>query len=345
MRWFWASCVAIGLVACGNGGGGNGKPDAAGIDVPLEQWTWVPIDGMRCGNGSPAGIGVNLTERSRDVLVYFEGGGACWDATTCFAVKSAINIEVNYGESQMQTDTARLSQSYLVQRGGASPFANASWIYVPYCTGDLHDGTRAATYDVFGTPRMVHHVGGLNADLVFAHVSATRPDAQTVWLLGVSAGGYGVGFNVAGARAAWPDRPVHVLADSSQQVTIESTRWSTMQREWAMRFPAACTGCGASLSAMPAALAAEAPAGHRYGLLAYTRDQTISLFFGVGLEELRTRTLAQQAAMTGDQAAFLIDSTDHVMLVNPAQQAGGMTVAAWIQGWASGASTWGNVGP
>ena len=58
----------------GGGGGGGGEdlgggPDAGGgptvmgdpIVVPpdqYDQWVWVPIPGMVCGDGSPSGVGV-----------------------------------------------------------------------------------------------------------------------------------------------------------------------------------------------------------------------------------------------------------------------------------------------
>ena len=78
-----------------------------------------------------------------------------------------------------------------------------------------------------------------------------------------------------------------------------------MQASWAMRFPAACTTCSTDLGALPAALKAETPAGDRYGLLSFTRDQTISTYFGITQDQLRTAVLAEQAAMSGDQAAFV----------------------------------------
>src|SRR5690606_32907430 len=124
--------------------------------------------------------------------------------------------------------------------------------------------------------RTVHHVGSLNAEKIFAALAAARPNATKIWMLGTSAGGYGVSFNAARARAAWPGRPVHVLADSSPLVTIEATRYQAMQESWAMQFPAACTTCSDDLGAMPAALADESPPGHRYGLLAYTQDNVIA---------------------------------------------------------------------
>src|SRR5271154_3071426 len=54
------------------------------ITAPDDAWTWVPFDNAFCGNGSTVGIGVNLSTTSTRVLLYLEGGGACWNELTCF---------------------------------------------------------------------------------------------------------------------------------------------------------------------------------------------------------------------------------------------------------------------
>src|SRR5512142_1728585 len=156
------------LAACGSS---SGKPTDGGVpplDAPAGQWTWLPIDGMACGDGSPTGIGVNLVDTSDRVAIYMQGGGACWDVNTCFTIKSAVHIEGGYGQNDFNTDIATLSGSYLFQRIATNPFKDASWIYVPYCTGDLHDGNNVEMYDATHT---VHHVGRANAEALLARVA------------------------------------------------------------------------------------------------------------------------------------------------------------------------------
>jgi len=342
------SALVASLVACSSPGGG--LPDAAGngLVAPNETWTFVPIDGMVCADGTPTGVGVNLTDRSDRVMVYFQGGGACWDPTTCFVIKSATHIEGGYHDTDFQSEIASIASSYIIQRTDPNPFKDASWIYVPYCTGDLHDGANVATYNVSGVDKQVHHAGSTNADLVLARVAATRPTTDTVWLVGASAGAYGVGFNWANARSKWPSAKVHVLADSSPLVTLESTRWAAMQTEWKMKFPATCTGCATDLGMMPAALRGEAPAGDRYGLLSYLDDGTISTYFGLTGPQLHTAIVAEQAAMTpgSGQAAFVLTGTSHVVLGNQtASTTTGVMLQTWITQWATGDAAWANAGP
>src|SRR5690606_10494203 len=65
----------------------------APISVPLETWTYVPIEGARCANGTDTGVAVNFTDRSDDLVVFMAPGGACWDSLTCFILRSASHLE------------------------------------------------------------------------------------------------------------------------------------------------------------------------------------------------------------------------------------------------------------
>src|SRR5689334_15039055 len=102
---FCSLVLAAAAAACGDDGGGEATVDAgvdaassaAPIVAPNEQWTWVTIDGMKCGNGSATGVGVSLSDRSDDVVVLLNGGGACWDAQTCFVLHTASSIDTDFG--------------------------------------------------------------------------------------------------------------------------------------------------------------------------------------------------------------------------------------------------------
>jgi hypothetical protein len=347
MRW-WLLVVLLGAACSGGSSSSVDAPAGAeAIEAPAETWTWIPIDGTQCGNGAPTGIGVNLTDRSDNIVFLLQGGGACWDALTCFQLKSAVNIETGYGKTNFDTEIAQLGGAYFWQRNVATnPFKDASYIYVPYCTGDLHDGTRVAAYTFNGAPRTVAHVGSTNLEKILARVHATKPNAQTIWLTGISAGAYGVAFNLDMTRASWPSAQVHGLSDSSPLVTTEPTRWQSMQTEWAMRFPAACTDCPSNLGAMPAALRAEAPAGSRYGLLSYTRDNVIATYFGLAQADLETAINAEVAGFDAKQGAWLVAGTEHVLLGKPTLlNTDNVSVQTWVDQWATGDAAWATSGP
>ncbi len=255
MRAFTAIFCFLGACSSGSGsrdgemggtGGAGGSHDAGStpvgtadgsISAPAATWTWVPIAGTTCGDGSVAGIGVNLEAASTDLLVYMEGGGACWNATTCFVLKAAAHIDVPYTDAQFASDVDTLNASGMFSRSdAASPFAGASFIYVPYCTGDVHAGTAVRTYDVGGQSKTVHHTGGLNAQLIVDTVHAALPNVTRIWLTGSSAGGYGATLNLPRYAAAWPAASIQVLQDSSPFVDVMGGYYPLCSRTGPSRF-------------------------------------------------------------------------------------------------------------
>lgn len=262
---------AAAVLGCGDDGSANvdGGGDAsapAPLVAPSEQWTWLQVDGMKCGNGSPTGVAVNLTDRSRDVVVLLNGGGACWDAQTCFVLHTAASIDADFNATQFQQISATVAASPLFARDANAPFPNASFVFVPYCTGDVHGGDKVTTYATNSGPRDVHHVGQDNLDALWPRLRATRPDAGGLFVTGLSAGGYGAMIEGPRARLAWRTATVHVLSDSSHPVDPEPTRWAAMRGAWNVDIPADCPACANGLSGYPSYIRTTAPAGSRWDL-------------------------------------------------------------------------------
>ena len=55
------------LAAAGCSGGGDGAPPE--FPVAEHEWSWIPVDGSRCMDGSATGIGVNLDFSSDRLLI------------------------------------------------------------------------------------------------------------------------------------------------------------------------------------------------------------------------------------------------------------------------------------
>ena len=60
-----------------------------------------------CDDGSPTGIGVNLSTTSSNVFIYLEGGGACATYDTCVA--SPTYSQGPFGKTQFDTRAASLT--------------------------------------------------------------------------------------------------------------------------------------------------------------------------------------------------------------------------------------------
>jgi hypothetical protein len=316
---------------------------ACGSSEPAtsETWTWVAIPGSACGNGSSTGLGVNLTGRSRDVVVYFQGGGACWDALTCLG-GAASNVLTGYGPAQFAAEPTLAAPAF--DRGSSgNPFKDASFVFVPYCTGDLQAGT--STNDYGGT--VVHHAGGLNTGLFLERLVATFPGARRIYVTGSSAGGYAAQLNYSRFAAAFPLAELHALADSAQAVQPISPSYSALLDTWKAMLPAGC-GCATDLTALPAWLASSYPAG-RFALTAYMQDGTLSYFLGydaAGMKAATQALLDNQYAPTANARWFAIDDTRHTMLGGlTTLSSNGVTLQAWLTGWYTGDPTWASVGP
>ena len=323
-------------------------PDA-GFDVPLEQWTWIDVPGMACGNGSPTGIAINPTTRSSKLVLLFEGGGACWEAAACYGIlipQTAVHLDGFDAQTFAGVRPTFFDNNWAFQRGdAASPFGDASWVFVPYCTGDLHAGTQTTVYEALGQQRTMHHVGAANVDAMLARVAPYAP--SEVFAVGISAGGYGVQLNWDRIAAAFPSATTHVLADGAQLVPVESGRWGAIGQRWAPRFPAGCATCSARLDNVAAHWRTTTPpGGGRYGLTASLQDQTLSLFFGYDAAGMRAASLAVAGMMTGTRAAFMIDNNSHTMLGAPATTTSTMVgLRAWVGAWLAGTPAFTTVGP
>ena len=326
------------LAACG-GDDGAGGVDAA----PAGDWQWMDVPAMKCGNGSSTGVAIHRGTDPRKLVLAFEGGGACWEAAACYGIviqPTSVHLD-GFTAQTFAGVRAYFDESWLFQRGGTSPIRDATWVFVPYCTGDLHAGTQTTVYEALGQTRTMHHVGAHNVDALLAEVA--DPAVTEVHALGVSAGGYGVQLNWDRIAAAFPNATTHILADGSQLVPVESARWGAIRQRWAPRLP--CAGCD-SLDDVAAHLRDATPSGGRHGLLASLQDATLALFFGYDGAGLRAATLPIVNAMTGDAAAFQIDDASHTMLASPnTRTSTGVTLRAWVEAWATGGADFTTVGP
>jgi len=345
--------VPLWFTACGDDKPPSGEPPADGgtdagtdtgpaIIADPEVWTWVDVNGTACGNGARTGIGINPTQASQDVYIYMQGGGACWNEQTCFIQPRASNVSTGYQSAQFQADATR--SAYMFNRGAATnPFRNMSFIFVPYCTGDVHAGNAVQTYGA----KQVHHKGAANVEAWLPRLVATFPAARRVFLGGSSAGAFGAQLNYERVAAAFPGAEVHVLADSGQMVTPAGSLQSTWFTNWGVTVPAACTHCTTDFTRYPAYLATTYPAS-RFGLLAWDRDTVLSSFFGYPADTYETLTFQLLTSSYDGRANakyFLKQGPQHTFLggLGTLTSTTGVKLEDWVTQWVEGNAAWNNV--
>lgn len=336
------------------------KPAPAGAPITATErrWTWVPIPGTRCMDGSETGIGVNLSSASSDVVIVLEGGGACFDEFTCTA--GTIHQD-GFDQATFGAVMAGMGYSGILNRNLAvNPLKDWSYVFVPYCTGDVHAGNNPSG------PGGRMHVGFENIRHDLERIVPTFKSATRVVLTGSSAGGVGAGFNYDQVQRAFGDTPVLLLDDSGPVLSDTYLKPCVQQRfrtSWNMdaTLPADCADCrsadGGGLINMARYIARTHPRS-RFAMISGTTDAVMRTFFSfgysrdcktpsyfppadfeAGLMEFRSIAIAERAPFH----VFYPRSEMHTWLLTDAQlltTAGGVRLADWIGDFVNGAPTW-----
>lgn len=328
-----------GAGAQGGGGaaqGGAGGAEVLPIEAPQDAWAWRPIEGTLCGNGSTGGVAVNLHEGSTDLIIVVSGGGACWDDVMCNGDSPAsIHLHEDLTEAVVTPELPPVDRS-----DPNNPLSSASWVYVPYCTGDLHWGDRSAPY-ASGT---IEHRGASNMRTFLERLRATRPGSQRVFFLGGSAGGYGVTLHWGTAKEVFGDVEVHTLADASPLVVPLGGRWEAMKAESDPQLPAGCASCAADPGFLLDTLATAHPES-RHGLMVYDDDAVIAAYFGFS-GDLPAAIDALQVTHHDpfpNTKYFIAKGTDHGVLGDAVTAPDGTTPATFTVAWLLGDPAWHSV--
>lgn len=231
-------------------------------DVPSE-WTMVvpgPVEiGGRVYQATCSGLpGTDPTfhfwvkRGSVDaVVLYFEGGGACWDGLTCsFPIAPGLPPEVPqfYKPAILPTDDPRTYSGIFDLANALNPVRDWTFVYVPYCTGDTHLGSSTRTYANFWNPFLpatftLQHRGSDNFMVVLDWMRSHIADPNRVLVAGSSAGAYGAAGNFGFVAEAYPRAHLHVLSDAGQGVTTAAWDHGDPGREsWDIVLAAVASG-------------------------------------------------------------------------------------------------------
>lgn len=321
--------------------------DGAPLTVMADGgWHWVDIEGMACADGRQSGVGVRRVDGSRKLALYFKGGGACFNESTCGLTAPLMLTGVPALESN--------AQGILDLDNEASPLHDYNVVYFPYCTGDIHSGTVAQ-----GQPEGVEEpwdfVGAANVLAALDRVAPTFADIDSLAVIGTSAGGLGALANYPRIAEGWPDTPTVVLDDSGlvfRDAYLRPCLQRQLREAWGLAdsLPPCedCNGAdGGGLAALYPWLATEYP-DTRFGLIGATRDEIIRIFYGfgnddcgssLGLPDLGAETLTEALldlegeVLSGHFATYLIDGETHTWTTKPlffTTQSQGVVLRDWV---------------
>jgi hypothetical protein len=178
---------------------GTVDPSEVIEDGASTHYLFDPADGPMCLRGGDYWVSVREgTHAAADLVIYQQGGGACWsDLCTAFETLGAPGVPAS---------------GLLNPNLPGNAFSDWNHVYLPYCDGSLFAGDVDIDDDDDGTIDRFHHgLINLSAGLDVAH--DRFPDVERIVLAGSSAGSYGVHFSNMLVRTLWPDAQIIVVAD------------------------------------------------------------------------------------------------------------------------------------
>ncbi len=269
---------------------------------PDNTWTWIDFPDSHCRDGSTAGVSVNMNSASKNVMIFLQGGGACFDATTCGLNPANASTQKTGGGNVGVFDRTNAD----------NPVKDWNYVFVPYCTGDSHIGTNA-NGTISGVAGTQQFVGRLDMEAYLNRIVPTFKDATEVVLTGVSAGGFGAASNEYLVQRAFGTIPVAMIDDSGPPMSDKYIP-TCLQKLWRTTWGldgSVLKDCGSACSnpddyeldftKFVTESTTKAGINTHVGLLDSNDDGVITLFYGYGQNNCTGSLATPVPAATYDQ--------------------------------------------
>jgi uncharacterized surface protein with fasciclin (FAS1) repeats len=306
----------------------------------LGEWFFIETEGARCRDGSATGFGVRLQESAENLMIYLEGGGACFNDVTC-----AQNRD-NYGPENFDDFVTEGGNVAVFSTDEGNPVGDWNAVYVPYCTGDVHGGSApdATVPGVAGTQQFVGHQ---NVERYLDLVEPVVGDPDKVLLTGSSAGGFGSLVNFAQVADRFEASERYLVDDSGPIFFADDVLSPQLAGQFSAlyNFPASFPSDASVLFEADGLQNVYDYYDERYpdatfGLSSYLEDQTIRFFFGFGQPDGTISGPEYAAGLEGIEAmapeswgTYYAVGTDHTFLRFPDRYFGsvdGTVYADWL---------------
>jgi hypothetical protein len=224
LRLLAAACLAVFLPS---------SSFAIGIEDVVDggndyNWELVELPGTICSDGSQYRFWVYDSPTSNNLLISYEGGGACWDYETCSGQAGVLGAANPNGIPTSYINDFKAEYVSPLVNGadpGIPPFRSKTNIatngfdvaYMPYCTGDVHVGNRVVTYtDPTGQnpPIVFRHNGYNNSIAALNYLRGRFPSINKMVITGFSAGGVATSAIYYQARRTLLPSKGYLLNDS-----------------------------------------------------------------------------------------------------------------------------------
>lgn len=215
------------------------------VDVPRRSeltsgWTPITPGGETlCARGTPFSFFAREGS-SEDLLIEFQGGGACWDAQTCSPTGPTFDPSV---EINGQDNPANAAVGIHDLDNPENPFRDYDAVFIPYCTGDVQTGSSTITYQTSSTRTFeMNFNGAANARAALAYAYRIFDTPESVAVAGCSAGAISASFWASDVIARYPAVPAIVIGDSAGgylgNIEDQFTAWNTAEAARTLPIPA-----------------------------------------------------------------------------------------------------------
>jgi hypothetical protein len=197
--------------------------EAPVTEAPAPSWETIvaPADCM-CADGSPYSYYVREADPTK-VMFYMEGGGACFSGPMCAPDSTTYKKVIDPAPGDDATGIFDFDNP-------DNPFADYSFVYVPYCTGDVHSGNLTKDY---GGGVVVQHKGFVNASAAMNTLVERFPEASNVVVAGSSAGAFTTPIFAGLVADELDGASVSVIADSGgaipDAISVVTANWGTVE--------------------------------------------------------------------------------------------------------------------
>jgi hypothetical protein len=121
-------------------------------------------------------------------MIYFQGGGACWNSTNC-----DLRGKPTFDPWVDSTDSPAHAGGIFDLTNVANPVRDFSMVFVPSCTADVHLGNTTLTYyttsvTLAARDFVIHHAGAANVAKVLEWVYGNVARPEVIFVAGSNSG-------------------------------------------------------------------------------------------------------------------------------------------------------------
>ncbi len=199
----WSSCAVFFLFANIAYAGNTWEK----ITVPLDQYIVTIANEEKkinpsCAFGQPYSFHIK-PGKSKKLIVFLNGGGACWDYNTCSSPLKADILPTYVPDADITANDPNLRGGILDVSNPDNPYKKWTMVFLSYCTGDVFMGSKQIEYqnpenadDVL----TIQHRGFDNFLYAMDYLRQywnenENASPKKVLVAGVSAGSYGAVIN------------------------------------------------------------------------------------------------------------------------------------------------------